>query len=134
MRRRPARLPSAGPKPGHRRRGSSATPAPGVTDGTSAAPRPPGSWSSAASWSATGSRPCPEAASSPLSTRWPGRRAAPPGIVESIRAGLVALKQAVGTDLVQEREQRLLHRALERWRGNPDLERLRDFHLPPRPG
>jgi selenocysteine lyase/cysteine desulfurase len=54
-----------------------------------------------------------------------------PGIVESIRAGLVvALKQAVGTDLIQEREQRFLHRALERWRGNPDLELLGDLEVP----
>jgi hypothetical protein len=48
-----------------------------------------------------------------------------PGIVESVRAGLVvALKQAVGTDLIREREQRLLRRALERWRRNPNLELL----------
>jgi selenocysteine lyase/cysteine desulfurase len=48
-----------------------------------------------------------------------------PGIVESIRAGLVvALKQAVGTDLIQAREQRFLRRALDRWRTNPDLELL----------
>ena len=54
-----------------------------------------------------------------------------PGIVESIRAGLVvALKQAVGTDLIQEREQRFLHRALERWRGNPDLELLGNLEAP----
>jgi selenocysteine lyase/cysteine desulfurase len=54
-----------------------------------------------------------------------------PGIVESIRAGLVvALKQAVGADLIQEREQRFLHRALERWRGNPDLELLGDLEVP----
>ena len=54
-----------------------------------------------------------------------------PGIVESIRAGLVvALKQAVGTDLIQEREQRFLHTALERWRGNPDLELLGNLEAP----
>ena len=48
-----------------------------------------------------------------------------PGIVESVRAGLVmALKQAVGTDLIREREQRFLRRALERWRRNPNLELL----------
>jgi selenocysteine lyase/cysteine desulfurase len=46
-------------------------------------------------------------------------------IVESVRAGLVlALKQAVGTDLIREREQRFLGRALERWRRNPNLELL----------
>ena len=95
-----------------------------------------------------------------------------PAIVESIRAGLVvALKQAVGTDLIQDRERRLLHRPLRapaarhRWPGHlwearavldaapapasfpvaagpagatlaalpPELERPRDFHLPPVP-
>jgi selenocysteine lyase/cysteine desulfurase len=54
-----------------------------------------------------------------------------PGIVESIRAGLVvALKEAVGTDLIQEREQRFLRRALARWRGNPNLELLGDLETP----
>jgi selenocysteine lyase/cysteine desulfurase len=48
-----------------------------------------------------------------------------PGIVESIRAGLVvALKEAVGTDRIQAREQRFLRRALERWRCNPNIELL----------
>ena len=54
-----------------------------------------------------------------------------PGIVESVRAGLVvALKQAVGTDLIQEREQRFLRRALDRWRRNPDLELLGNLEAP----
>jgi hypothetical protein len=54
-----------------------------------------------------------------------------PGIVESVRAGLVvALKEAVGTDLIQEREQHFLHRALARWRGNPNLELLGDLEVP----
>jgi selenocysteine lyase/cysteine desulfurase len=54
-----------------------------------------------------------------------------PGIVESIRAGLVvALKQAVGTDLIQRREQRFLSRALDRWRRNPDLELLGNLEAP----
>jgi selenocysteine lyase/cysteine desulfurase len=54
-----------------------------------------------------------------------------PGIVESIRAGLVvALKQAVGTDLIQEREQRFLRLALGRWRGNPNLELLGNLEVP----
>jgi selenocysteine lyase/cysteine desulfurase len=54
-----------------------------------------------------------------------------PGIVESIRAGLVvALKQAVGTDLIQTRERRFLRRALERRRGNPNLELLGDLEVP----
>jgi selenocysteine lyase/cysteine desulfurase len=48
-----------------------------------------------------------------------------PAIVESVRAGLVvALKQAVGTDLIHEREQRFLGRALARRRRNPNLELL----------
>jgi hypothetical protein len=54
-----------------------------------------------------------------------------PAIVESIRAGLVvALKQAVGTDLIQERERRLLHRAVARWRANPNLELLGNLEVP----
>jgi hypothetical protein len=54
-----------------------------------------------------------------------------PAIVESIRAGLVvALKQAVGTDLIQAREQRFLHRALDRWRANLNLELLGNLEVP----
>jgi selenocysteine lyase/cysteine desulfurase len=54
-----------------------------------------------------------------------------PAIVESIRAGLVvALKQAVGTDLIQAREQRFLRRALDRWRANPNLELLGNLEVP----
>ncbi len=52
-----------------------------------------------------------------------------PAIVESIRAGLVfAVKQAVGTDLIQAREQRLWRRALHRWQANPQLEILGNPH------
>jgi hypothetical protein len=48
-----------------------------------------------------------------------------PAIVESIRAGLVfALKQAVGIDLIQAREEQLWRHALHRWRANPRLEIL----------
>ena len=48
-----------------------------------------------------------------------------PAIVESIRAGLVvALKQAVGTDAIAAREERLWRRALHRWTGNPHIEVL----------
>jgi selenocysteine lyase/cysteine desulfurase len=48
-----------------------------------------------------------------------------PAIVESIRAGLVfGLKQAVGTDLIQAREERFWQRALRHWQGNPNLEIL----------
>ncbi|MFC5833411.1 aminotransferase class V-fold PLP-dependent enzyme [Nonomuraea insulae] len=50
-----------------------------------------------------------------------------PAIVESIRAGLVfRLKQAVGTDLIQAREERFWQRALRRWEGNPAIEILGD--------
>src|SRR6266536_1015497 len=52
-----------------------------------------------------------------------------PAIVESIRAGLVVgLKQAVGTDLIQAREQRLWRRSLDRWQAKPNLEILGDPH------
>jgi len=52
-----------------------------------------------------------------------------PAIVESIRAGLVfAVKQSVGTDLIQAREERLWRRALHRWQRNPHLEILGNPH------
>ena len=52
-----------------------------------------------------------------------------PAIVESIRAGLVVgLKQAVGTDLIQAREQRLWRRSLDRWQAKPNLEILGNPH------
>lgn len=45
-----------------------------------------------------------------------------PAIVESIRAGLVfALKDAVGTDEIRRREERLWHSALSRWARNPNI-------------
>jgi len=48
-----------------------------------------------------------------------------PAIVESIRAGLVfGLKQAIGTDLIQAREQRLWRQVLGRWEDNPRIEIL----------
>ena len=48
-----------------------------------------------------------------------------PAIVESIRAGLVlGLKQAIGTDLIQAREECLWRRALRRWGSNPQIEIL----------
>jgi selenocysteine lyase/cysteine desulfurase len=48
-----------------------------------------------------------------------------PAIVESIRAGLVfALKQAVGTDLIQAREERLWQQVLTRWEGQSAIEIL----------
>jgi selenocysteine lyase/cysteine desulfurase len=52
-----------------------------------------------------------------------------PAIVESIRAGLVVgLKQAVGTELIQAREERLWRWALERWAANPNIEILGNRH------
>jgi selenocysteine lyase/cysteine desulfurase len=48
-----------------------------------------------------------------------------PAIVEFIWAGLVfALKQAVGTDVIQASEERLWKRALRRWSRNPRIEVL----------
>jgi selenocysteine lyase/cysteine desulfurase len=48
-----------------------------------------------------------------------------PAIVESIRAGLVfALKDAVGTDVIQAAEERLWTRALDRWSAYPQIEVL----------
>jgi selenocysteine lyase/cysteine desulfurase len=48
-----------------------------------------------------------------------------PAIVESIRAGLVfALKQAVGTEVIQASEERLWKHALRRWSRNPHIEVL----------
>ncbi|AQZ62084.1 aminotransferase [[Actinomadura] parvosata subsp. kistnae] len=52
-----------------------------------------------------------------------------PAIVESIRAGLVfRLKQAIGTDLIQAREERFWQRALRRWEHNPRIDILGDRH------
>jgi selenocysteine lyase/cysteine desulfurase len=48
-----------------------------------------------------------------------------PAIIESIRAGLVfALKDTVGTDLIEQREQQLWCRALDRWQTHPNIEIL----------
>ncbi|HEY7013772.1 MAG TPA: aminotransferase class V-fold PLP-dependent enzyme [Streptosporangiaceae bacterium] len=48
-----------------------------------------------------------------------------PAIVESIRAGLVlGLKQAVGTDLIQAREEHLWQAIRRRWAGNPRIQIL----------
>ncbi len=48
-----------------------------------------------------------------------------PAIIESIRAGLVfQLKQAVGTDLIREREESFIRRAVESWSANPNLDLL----------
>jgi selenocysteine lyase/cysteine desulfurase len=51
-----------------------------------------------------------------------------PAIVESIRAGLVfQLKQAVGTELIAERESGFVRRAIASWRRNPAVELLGDL-------
>ncbi|HEY3409763.1 MAG TPA: aminotransferase class V-fold PLP-dependent enzyme, partial [Propionicimonas sp.] len=48
-----------------------------------------------------------------------------PAIVESIRAGLVfGVKEAVGVDVIEEREQALLERAMTAWRAEPTMEIL----------
>ena len=48
-----------------------------------------------------------------------------PAIVESIRAGLVfALKEAVGPEVIREREHKLWQRAQRRWAANPSIEVL----------
>ena len=45
-----------------------------------------------------------------------------PAIIESIRAGLVfQLKQAVGTELIREREETFIRRAIESWSANPKI-------------
>ncbi len=52
-----------------------------------------------------------------------------PAIVESIRAGLVfAVKETVGTTLIEEREQALWRRARDRWTTEPAIEILGDPH------
>ena len=54
-----------------------------------------------------------------------------PAIVESIRAGLVfQLKQAVGVEAIRAREESFIHRAIERWEGNPAIEILGSHRLP----
>ena len=48
-----------------------------------------------------------------------------PAIVEAIRAGLVfQLKEAVGTEVIREREEAFLHRAVKRWQAEPNMEIL----------
>lgn len=50
-----------------------------------------------------------------------------PDIVGSIRAGLVfQLKQAVGIDVIREREEDFVHRAVHAWEDNPAIEVLGD--------
>ena len=52
-----------------------------------------------------------------------------PGIVESIRAGLVfQLKEAVGYDVITALEEDYIQRAIERWDGHPSIELLGNKH------
>ena len=54
-----------------------------------------------------------------------------PAILESIRSGLVfQLKDAVGVDAIREREEGFIHRAIERWERNPNLQVLGSHTLP----
>ncbi len=51
-----------------------------------------------------------------------------PAIVGSIRAGLVfQLKQAVGTDLIHDRERRFVRKAIDAWRDEPAIRLLGDL-------
>jgi selenocysteine lyase/cysteine desulfurase len=51
-----------------------------------------------------------------------------PAIVESVRAGLVfQLKQAVGSEVIMEREDGFVRRAIGSWRANPAIELLGDL-------
>ena len=48
-----------------------------------------------------------------------------PAIIESIRAGMVfQLKETVGTDLIREREEYFIRRAIDDWNSNPGIELL----------
>jgi selenocysteine lyase/cysteine desulfurase len=50
-----------------------------------------------------------------------------PQIIGSIRAGLVfALKEAVGPDVIREREESFIRRAIDSWSADPNLEILGD--------
>jgi len=52
-----------------------------------------------------------------------------PAIVESIRAGLVfQLKQAVGEDVIREREESFIDRAITAWQASPNMDILGNRH------
>jgi selenocysteine lyase/cysteine desulfurase len=54
-----------------------------------------------------------------------------PGIVESVRAGLVfQLQQQVGTDVIEAREHELVQRVLKRWSSHPGIRILGNAQLP----
>ena len=54
-----------------------------------------------------------------------------PAIVESIRAGLAFhLKDSVGADVIEEREERFVRRALDAWTANPNIHVLGNPDLP----
>ena len=53
-----------------------------------------------------------------------------PAIIESIRAGLVfQLKESIGSDLIHEREEDFIRRAIASWGGNPNLRILGNPNL-----
>lgn len=63
----------------------------------------------------------------------PQRReeAGTPGIIESIRAGLVfKLQQTVGTDQIQQLEERFTKKALARWGSHPNIQILGNAESP----
>jgi hypothetical protein len=52
-----------------------------------------------------------------------------PAIIEAIRAGLVfQLKEAVGTEVIREREEYFIRQAVAAWNANPNLEILGNLH------
>jgi selenocysteine lyase/cysteine desulfurase len=54
-----------------------------------------------------------------------------PAIIESIRAGLVfQLKDRVGVDVIEKREEDFVHRALKTWGANPNIQVLGNPDLP----
>src|SRR5690606_13343457 len=54
-----------------------------------------------------------------------------PAIIESIRAGLVfQLKEAVGVDLIREREESFIRRAIELWSQSPAIQILGNRNAP----
>jgi selenocysteine lyase/cysteine desulfurase len=53
-----------------------------------------------------------------------------PDIIGAIRCGLVfALKEAVGTDVIREREESFIRRAIESWSANPNIQILGNHSL-----
>ena len=54
-------------------------------------------------------------------------RAGTPGVLQTLKASLAfQIKQAVGCERIEARERELVHRAIGRWRANPQFELLGD--------